>query len=105
MREKRRHGDAARARAPDVDVLAAGDVAHHIHGFFQGPDIGVDSEMAFGGGRVLPADGEDLQVSLEAIANDALFRREIENVELVDLRRGGEQRPGVYLFSPRPVLD
>src|SRR5262249_30719489 len=80
-------------------------VAHRVNGFFQRPDIGFDPEVAFSSGRVLPADGEDLQVALKAIANDALFRHEIENVELIDLRRGGEQRPLVHLCSRRSVLD
>jgi hypothetical protein len=44
--------------------------------------------VTFGGRGILPADGKGLQVALEAISNDALFRREIEDVELVDLRRG-----------------
>ena len=68
VREKRRHGDAARAGAPDVDVRAAGDVAHHVDGFLQRLDVGVEPEVAFGGRRVLPADGEGLQAALEAIA-------------------------------------
>src|SRR5262249_24983331 len=98
MCEECRHADAARAGAPNVDVLAAGDAAHHVHGLFQRPDISVNSEAALGGGRVLPADGEGLKVALEAIANDALFWHEIENVELVDLRRSDEQRPPVHFL-------
>ncbi len=99
MREEGRHGDSARARAPDVDVFAPGDSAHHVHRFLQGADVRVEPEAAFGASGVLPADGESLEASLERELHDALFRHQVEDVELVDLRGRDEQRP---LVDPPP---
>src|SRR5262245_1166274 len=91
VREKRRPGNAARARAPDVDVSAAGDLAHRIDGLLQRRDIAVDPEVALGRRGVLPADGEGLQAAVDAMLNDAFLGYQIEDIEFVDLRRGDQQ--------------
>src|SRR5262249_705763 len=86
--EKGRCGYATGARAPDIHVLAPSDRPHPLHGLLERRHIRFETEIAFGRGWVLPADGEGLQASVEAIPDDAFFRHEIEHVELVDLRRG-----------------
>jgi hypothetical protein len=69
------------------------------------PDIGVEPELALGGSRVLPADGEGLQIAVQGESNNAFFRHQIEDVKFVDLRRSDQERPLVHLRSQRPVLD
>src|SRR5262249_19744332 len=91
--EKGRCGYATGAGAPDIDVLAPSDRAHRVDGLLERGHIGFETEIAFGRGWVLPADGEGLQASVEAIPDDAFFRHEIEHVELVDLWRGDLKRP------------
>src|SRR5689334_14825331 len=98
MSEKRRGSDAARARAPDVNVVASSDLAHRIDRFLQRSNVGLQTEAALGGSRILPADNESLQPAVEAVANDAFFRRQIEHIELVDLRGRNQQRSFVHLF-------
>jgi hypothetical protein len=79
--------------------------AHDVDGVLHCADIGVEAEAAFGRGRVLPADGEGLQAVLDGERNDALFGHQIEDIELVDLRRSDQERPLVHLASDGPVLD
>ena len=65
VREEGRRDDAAGARAPDVDVCTARHIADDVHGLLHRPDIGVEPELALGGSRVLPADGEGLQIAVQ----------------------------------------
>src|SRR6516162_10652633 len=79
--------DSGVTNSPAV-VLASSDRAHRVDGLLERGHIGLETEVAFGRGWILPTDGEGLQASVEAISDDAFFRHEIEHVELVDLRRG-----------------
>ena len=103
--QERRHGDAAGARTPDVDVFGAGDGAHHVDRFLQRFDIGIEPEMGLRGRRILPGDGEGLQAALKREADDALLRNEVEYIVFVDLRRRHQERPRVHLRGGGPILD
>ena len=54
---------------------------------------------------VAPTDDEDLQVVLQGVLDEALFRRQVEDVVLVDLRRHDQQGLGVLALAQRLVLD
>ena len=54
---------------------------------------------------VAPADHEHLQVVLEHVLDEAVVRAQVEDIELVDLRRHHQQRAAVLFFTHRPVLD
>ncbi|MNM63787.1 hypothetical protein D3C81_751620 [compost metagenome] len=54
---------------------------------------------------VAPADHEGLQTIFEHVLNEAVGRAQVEDVELVDLRRYHQHRPGVLGFAHRLVLD
>ncbi|MNR02214.1 hypothetical protein D3C85_1180560 [compost metagenome] len=54
---------------------------------------------------VAPADHEGLQAVLEHVLDEAVGRAQVEDVELVDLRRYHQQWPGVLFFAHRLVLD
>ncbi len=105
MREEGGRGDASRARAPDVDVRASGELAHHVHRLLESADVRVEAETALGARGVLPADRERLEVALQRELHDALLGRQVEDVELVDLRRRDEERTRVDPAARGPVLD
>ncbi|MNF72317.1 hypothetical protein D3C84_542890 [compost metagenome] len=98
-------GDAAGAGAEDVEVLAAGDLEDHVDGFLQGIDVGGETPLALCLGRVAPADDEGLQLAAQAEARQALLRRQVEDVELVDLRRHHQQRALMDALGDGFVLD
>ena len=102
---KRCHGEAAGAGADEVDLLAAGDGAAGIAGFFDRLYVGRKSPLAVPGIRIAPGNGKHLQAVFQGVLNEALFRAEIEDIELVDLRRHDQQGAWVLLFAHRLVLD
>ncbi|MCY1426341.1 hypothetical protein D9M71_421600 [compost metagenome] len=54
---------------------------------------------------VAPADHEHLQAAFEHVLDKAVGSAEVEDVELVDLRRHDQQWACVLLFAHRRVLD
>ena len=105
MAQQRGGGQAAGAGAEHVDVFAAGDGGHHVNGFFQCFDIGRQAPLAVRLGRVAPAHHEGLHAIAQQEARNALFRRQVEYVKLVDLRRYHQQWALMHLLSDRLVLD
>ncbi|MCY1294065.1 hypothetical protein D9M70_433470 [compost metagenome] len=105
MAEQGDGGDAAGARAEDVEVLGSGDLQDDVDGFLQGLDVGRQAPLALRLGRVAPADDEGLQIVAQAEARQALFRRQVEHVELVDLWWHHQQRPLVHALGDGLVLD
>ncbi|KPX25199.1 Uncharacterized protein ALO70_05735 [Pseudomonas amygdali pv. eriobotryae] len=55
--------------------------------------------------RVAPADDKGLQAVLERILHKAVGWAEVEDVELVDLRRHDQDRSAELPFAHRPILD
>ena len=100
-----RCGNAAGAGAEHAQILAAGDFQDDVDGFLQRFDIGRQAPFTLGLGRVAPAHHKGLHVIGNQIAGQTLFRRKIEYVELVDLRRHDKNRPFVDLFGQGLVLD
>ncbi|MNO75742.1 hypothetical protein D3C76_667990 [compost metagenome] len=105
MAEQRDHGDRPGTGAEQVEVVAAGDRQHHVDGFLERLDVGGEAPFALRRGRVAPAHGEGLQAAAHGIADQALFRRQVEHVVLVDLRGHHQQRALVDAFGERLVLD
>ncbi|MNM83477.1 hypothetical protein D3C81_955390 [compost metagenome] len=103
--DQRGAGDAARAGAEYVQILAAGDRQDRIDRFLERIDVGRQAPFALGLGRVAPADDECLLVRAQAEARQAFLRAQVEHIELVDLRRHHQQRAGMHLFGDGPVLD
>ncbi|MNP32267.1 hypothetical protein D3C76_1254370 [compost metagenome] len=87
MAEQGDCGDPAGAGAEHVQVGAAGDLQDHVDGFLERFDVGSQTPFTLRFGRVAPTDDEGLQAALQAEARQALLRRQVEDVELVDLRR------------------
>ena len=100
-----RGGDPAGAGAEEVEVLAAGDRQDYLDGLLERLDIGGQAPFALRFGRVAPTDDEGLHAVAQAEARQALVRRQVEDVELVDLRRHHQQRAFVHRLGDRPVLD
>lgn len=100
-----RGGDPAGAGAEEVEVLAAGDRQDYLDGLLERLDIGGQAPFALRLGRVAPTDDEGLHAVAQAEARQALVRRQVEDVELVDLRRHHQQRAFVHRLGDRPVLD
>ncbi len=99
------HGEPAGAGAGQVHAAAAGDLAADLDGLVEGLDIGAQAPFAVLGVGVAPTDDEDLQVVLQGVLDEALFRRQVEDVVLVDLRRHDQQGLGVLALAQRLVLD
>ncbi|MNM76615.1 hypothetical protein D3C81_884420 [compost metagenome] len=99
------HGQAPGAGAHQVDLAAAGDGPADIHGFFQGFDVARQAPFTMARVGVAPADHEGLQAILEHVLHEAVGRAQVEDVELVDLWRYHQHRPGVLFLAHRFVLD
>jgi hypothetical protein len=67
--------------------------------------VGVEVPVALLLGRIAPADLEQLHLAVEDPSRQALLGRQVDAVELVDLRRADDQRPLVDLGRSRRVLD
>ncbi|MCY1418602.1 hypothetical protein D9M71_341650 [compost metagenome] len=102
---QRGHGQAAGAGAHQVDAAAAADRAARLDGLVDGLHIGGKPPFAMSRVRVAPADDEQLDVVLQCVLHEAFFRRQIEDVELVDLRWHHQQWLGVQVLAQRLVLD
>ncbi|MCY1358832.1 hypothetical protein D9M69_453760 [compost metagenome] len=102
---QRGDGQAAGAGAHQVDVLAAGDRAAHVDRFLERLHIARQAPFAVPRIGVAPADHEHLQAVLQRVLDEALLGAEVEDVELVDLRRHDQQRLEVLLLAHRLVLD
>ncbi|MCY1421528.1 hypothetical protein D9M71_371860 [compost metagenome] len=99
------YGQAAGAGAHQVDFLAAGDGAAGVQGFFQCLHVSRQAPFAVARIGIAPAHHEHLQAVLQGVLDEALLRREIEDVVLVDLRRHHQQRTQVLLLAHGLVLD
>ncbi len=102
---QRSAGNPTRTGAKHVQVFAAGNRQHRVDGFFQRIDVGGQAPFTLGLGRVAPADDEGLLLRAQAVACQALFRAQVEHVELVDLRWHHQQRAGMHLLGDGAVLD
>ncbi len=105
MPQQRGHGHRARAGAVQVDVVGAGDLAHGVDRFKQRGHVGVHVPVALRRGGIAPAHDEGLQAAVEHVLDDAPAGRDVEDVELVDLRRHDQLRPAVDLGRRGRVLD
>jgi len=88
-----------------IDVCRSRDDADRRNRGKQSCDIGVHVPVALRRCRVAPADDEHLKAVFYEVFDNALPRREIENVELVDLRGHDDLRPSIDFASHRRVLD
>ena len=70
--QQRGEGHATQARSQDIDVLAPGNRADRVDGFQDGAVVGFEPPLALFGGRIAPADGEDLQSIGNQVAHQAL---------------------------------
>ncbi|MNJ50310.1 hypothetical protein D3C77_455790 [compost metagenome] len=98
-------GQTSSAGAEQIYVAAAGDGAAGIHGLFQRLDITRQAPFAMTGIGVAPTDNKGLQAVFEGVLDKAVGRAQIEDVELVDLRRDDQQRSSVLFFAHGLVLD
>jgi hypothetical protein len=93
-RERRRKDRAADAEAERVDLLGAGDVERRVdrrqRSLLQ---VIVPRAVAELGGDVPPRHQEHRMALLDRMADERVFRRQVEDVELVDARRDDDQRP------------
>src|SRR3954467_11828483 len=95
----------ARARAADVEIGAAGDVADRLDCLHSRLDVGFKPPLGVRRQRIAPAQGKDLLPRGGQILDDAPPRREIEQVELVDLRRYDQYGPRMHLLRCWRILD
>ena len=100
-----RRRDPARTRPKHRDIRAARDVPHGVNGFIDSLDIGVETPVALFGGRVSPADAEDLNAFAQQELDHALVGRQIQRIEFVDLRRNDEDRARPNLRRHRLILN
>src|SRR5208283_3738281 len=94
-----------RTRAHHRGVLASGDLAYDVDRLRDRIDIIVESPVAVLQLRIAPGDAEDLEALRQQESDEALFRRQIERVILVDLRRRYNDRPTPNLCDHGPILD
>ncbi|SAL07903.1 hypothetical protein AWB81_08397 [Caballeronia arationis] len=105
MAEQRGDRHRTGACAMQVDIRVAGDVAHRLDRFDERGDIRVHVPVAVLLGGIAPAHGEHLKLVLHQILDDALVRSQIEDVELVDLRRHDQLRASVDVRGRWRVLN
>src|SRR3990167_1723312 len=98
-------GQAAGAGTQQVDVLAGGDRPTDIDGFLDRLHIARQAPLAVRLGRVTPAHHEYLQAVFQCVLDEALVRRQVEDVVLVDLWRHDQQRAQGLLLAHWLVLD
>ena len=98
-------GHRAGAGGVHDDVGRARDVRDSLDGLADGRDVGLHVPIALRGGRIAPADGEHLELVLRKVFDDAAARRQVEKVELVDLRRDDQVRPRVNRIGRGGILD
>ena len=103
--EPRAKGDAARTGAEDVEIGRPGDLAGGIARFAERLDVGVEAPLRILPGRIAPAHAVGLHTLVERRAHEAVLRRQVEHVELVDLRRHDHERPAMNMGRRRCVLD
>src|ERR1700730_6147364 len=87
------------------DVGRACDVRDGLDGLADGRNVGLHVPIALRGGRIAPADCEHLELVLRKVFDDAASRRQVEKVELVDLRRDDQVRPRVNRIGRGGILD
>src|SRR5258708_19506671 len=104
MPERQRGRDAAGAYAEHVAIRAARNFARRLHRFLASVDVLVESPLAIARSRISPADCEQRDTVFDRILEEAAPRREVHDVELVDLRRNDDQRPFVNLFGRARLL-
>src|SRR4029453_17684132 len=78
--QERGERDAAGARAEDVDIPDAGDVAHGVDRLLECLDVAVEPAVRERPGRIAPADYERLHAAVERPADDAVPGPRIEDV-------------------------
>ncbi len=93
------------ARPHDVDGVGAGDVARSVAGFVQRLDIGVEAPVRLLLGRIAPRHAIGLDTVGGQEPDHRLFRRQVDRVIFVDLRRHDKQRPLVHLLGRGGVVD
>ena len=103
--EHERARQAARARAEQVDVVAAGDVGDDVERAQLGLDVVVDAPGAVLARRVAPHHREELHALADEVLDEAPARGQVEEVVLVDLRRDHQQRPDAHPLGRRAVLQ
>ena len=103
--EQAGHGDGAGAHADHVGVGAAGDLAGDLDRLLAGGHVGVEVPVALGRRRVAPADREVRHAGVDHVLDQAAPGADVGDVELVDLRRDGDERPGEGRLAGRRVLD
>ncbi|MCY1226041.1 hypothetical protein D9M72_382580 [compost metagenome] len=103
--QQRRHRHRAGTGAMQVDIGTAGDIAYRMDRLDQRADIGVEVPVALRRRGIAPADHEHLQPLAQHVFHQALGRRKVEHVELVDLRRHDQLGPGMHFRRGRGVLD
>jgi hypothetical protein len=96
---------AAGAVADEMRALAAADLFDRVEGLEHACRILVEAPVAMIGGRIPPRDREHLLALRHQVLDEALSRREIRDVELVDHRRDDQQGRLTHLRRHRPVLD
>ncbi len=105
MTEQRRHRHGAGTGAVQVHVVRARDLAYGVDRLEQRCDVGVHVPIALRRGGIAPARDEGLEAVVQHVFDDAPARGNVEDVELVDLRRDDQLRPDVDLRGRRRVLD
>ncbi len=105
MSEQRGEREAAGAGGEHVDLVGTGDLARDGDGLLCGREVGVHVPGTLRSGGIAPGDCEELHALLDGVFGEAAAGREVDHVELVDLRRQQDQRARMHLFLHRPVLD
>jgi hypothetical protein len=103
--EQARQGDGSRAHADDVGIGAAADLAGDLDGLLARGDVRVEIPVALCGGGVAPADREVGHPGADHVLDQASTGRDVGDVELVDLRRDGDEWPSEGLLHGGRVLD
>ncbi len=105
-RHVHREQRAADAVADGVHLVRAAQFARRAHRRVHAlGDVVVEAGVAHVRAGILPAGDVDVEALREQVAHQALFRLEVEHVELVDPRRHDHDRRRPYPGGGRGVVD
>ncbi|MNR13430.1 hypothetical protein D3C85_1298370 [compost metagenome] len=105
MTQQRGHGAATGAGSEGVQVGTAGYCKNCVDRFLQGFYVAGKPPFTLCLARIAPTDSEGLDTAVEEKTDQALLRRQIKQVELVDLWRYHQQWTRLHLLGTGLVLD
>ncbi|MDT4821879.1 hypothetical protein FQZ97_550690 [compost metagenome] len=110
QRQRGRQHGAAHAEAQRVDLRLSGDVAGHPQGLQHGVvevvgPGGAVHAVGIAGDGIAPRNQEHREALIHRVPHEGILGLQVQDVELVDVRRHDDDRPRVHGRGRRRVLN